>query len=246
MPTVIVSEKKKPQKVVIDPEVTRNLAQLNERFAEIAKLWETKNLEAARGEYRKLLAMTDAPAHYRSYAHLRIAQSYAAEQNTAAAQTEYEKIKAQAEYPRVHRYEAEEILKEMDRVAKGLPRAMSWPRGRRSRRLASSQLSSSWRRPATMRIRARGNSRSRRWRKHGMRSAHSRPRERLPGPVGVRLLPGEYPMTRTLELTAADSGTETAPIVYRADKKGHRRALWRHAAERLDGGQRSRDPPTAA
>ena len=70
VPTVIVSEKKKQEKVVIDPEVTRNLAQLNERFAEIAKLWEAKDLEAARGEYRKLLAMTNAPAHYRSYARI--------------------------------------------------------------------------------------------------------------------------------------------------------------------------------
>ena len=93
VPTVIVSEKKKPEKVVIDPEVTRNLAQLNERFAGIAKLWESRELETARGEYRKILAATNAPAHYRSYAHLRIAQSYAAEQNTAAAQAEYEKIK---------------------------------------------------------------------------------------------------------------------------------------------------------
>jgi hypothetical protein len=34
----------------------------------------------------------------------------------------------------------------------------------------------------------------------------------LPGPVGVDLLPGEYAVTGTCELTDADSGTEAAPI----------------------------------
>jgi hypothetical protein len=121
VPTVIVSGKKKQEKVVIDPEVTRNLAQLNERFVETAKLWESRELETARNEYRKILDTTNAPPHYRSYAHLRIAQSYMAEKNTAAAKVEYEKTKANEAYPEVHRYEAEECVKEIDRVAKGLP-----------------------------------------------------------------------------------------------------------------------------
>ena len=45
-------------------------------------------------------------------------------------------------------------------------------------------------------------------------------RGELAGPAGVRLLPGEYPVKETFELTSADSGTEAAPIVYRADKEG--------------------------
>jgi len=121
VPTIIVSGKKKQEKVVIDPEVTRNLAQLNERFVETAKLWESRELETARNEYRKILDTTNAPPHYRSYAHLRIAQSYMAEKNTAAAKVEYEKTKANEAYPEVHRYEAEECVKQIDRVAKGLP-----------------------------------------------------------------------------------------------------------------------------
>jgi len=42
----------------------------------------------------------------------------------------------------------------------------------------------------------------------------------LPGPVAVRLLPGEYATKATFELGAGDSGTESAPIVYMADRKG--------------------------
>ena len=36
----------------------------------------------------------------------------------------------------------------------------------------------------------------------------------------MRLLPGQYPVTGTFELSQADSGTAEAPIVYRADQKG--------------------------
>lgn len=42
----------------------------------------------------------------------------------------------------------------------------------------------------------------------------------LPGPVAVRLLPGEHQAAKTFELTAADSGTAEAPVVFRADRPG--------------------------
>jgi hypothetical protein len=42
----------------------------------------------------------------------------------------------------------------------------------------------------------------------------------LAGPVAVRLLPGEYHVAKTFELTGADSGSRAAPIVYRADQPG--------------------------
>jgi hypothetical protein len=45
-------------------------------------------------------------------------------------------------------------------------------------------------------------------------------KEGLPGAVAVRLLPGEYAVKATFELGAGDSGTEAAPIVYLADRKG--------------------------
>jgi hypothetical protein len=125
-------------------------------------------------------------------------------------------------YPEVHRYEAEECVKEIDRVAKGLPaRDVTASRtkippitvfavqyfvaplgsdanpGTREKPFASLEKA----RDAIRALKAKGA---------------------LPGPVCVRLLPGEYPVERTIELTAADSGTEAAPIVYRADKQGSR------------------------
>jgi len=220
VPTIIVPGKKKSEKVVIDPEVTRNLAQLNERFAGIAKLWESRELEAARGEYRKLLAMPSAPAHYRSYAHLRIAQSYAAEQNTATAKSEYEKIKAQAEYPPVHRYEADEILKEMDRVAKGLPA--------RDAMASRTKIPPVGKFAVEFFVAPAGNDANPGSRQQPFASLEKtrdairalKAKGALPGPVGVRLLPGEYRVKGTFELANEDSGTETAPIVYRADQKG--------------------------
>jgi hypothetical protein len=42
----------------------------------------------------------------------------------------------------------------------------------------------------------------------------------LAGPVAVRLLPGEYNVTKTFELTAADSGGPSSPVIYRADQPG--------------------------
>ena len=39
------------------------------------------------------------------------------------------------------------------------------------------------------------------------------------GPIAVRIMPGKYRVTETLSLTAADSGTKDAPIVYRAETK---------------------------
>ena len=164
--------------------------------------------------------MPGAPPHFQSYAHLRIAQSYLAEKNPARAKAEYGKIKANAAYPEVHRYEAEECVKEIDRVAGGLPaRDVTASRtkippitafaveyfvapqgndanpGTREKPFATLEKA----RGAIRALKARGA---------------------LPGPVCVSLMPGEYPVGKTFELTAADSGTEAAPIVYRADKKG--------------------------
>ncbi|MCX5677112.1 MAG: hypothetical protein NTX87_19155, partial [Planctomycetota bacterium] len=221
VPTIVVPENSRTREAVkIDPDILKVLKSLNETFAETAKVWSAKNYAAVRTEYDKVLAMTDAPWHYKSYAHLRIAQSYVAEKNTAAAKAEYEKIKANEAYPEVHRYEAEECVKEMDRVAQGLPaRDVSASRtkippvaafaaeyfvaptgndanpGTKEKPFASMEKA----RDAIRALKAKGG---------------------LPGPACVRLMPGEYPVKGTFELTAADSGTAEAPIIYRADKKG--------------------------
>jgi len=192
---------------------------LDRLFASAATSWSAKNFAAVRAEYGKVLAMDNAPSHYRSYVHLRIAQSYAAEKNTAGAKAEYEKIKANAAYPEVHRYEAEECLKEIARQAKGLsardvmasrmkispvtafaveffvaPEGSDANPGTKEKPFASLEKA----RDTIRALKAKG----------------------LPGPVCVRLMPGEYPMKGTFELTGADSGTAKSPIIYRADKKG--------------------------
>ncbi|MCX7012796.1 MAG: hypothetical protein NTW86_09610, partial [Candidatus Sumerlaeota bacterium] len=61
----------------------------------------------------------------------------------------------------------------------------------------------------------------------------------LPGPVSVRLMPGEYPMTKTFELGEADSGTAKWPIVYRADQKG---SAVLYGGTRLSGFEPVTDP----
>ena len=212
--------RKARESVTINPETVKTLNLLNERFAETAKLWQAKDLEAARGGYRDVLAMTNAPSHYRSYAHLRIAQSYAAERNTAAAKAEYEKTKTNTAYPPVHRYEAEETLNEMDRVAQGLPardvmasRTKTPPVGKFAVEFFVAPTGNDVN-PGTKEKPFASLEKAR----DAIRALKSK--GALLGPVGVSLLPGEYPVKGTFELTSADSGTETAPILYRADKKG--------------------------
>lgn len=205
---------------------------IEDLFAKAAKAWSAKDFAAVRDSCQKALAMPGAPPHFQSYAHLRLAQSYLAETKSAAAKTEYEKITANAAYPEVHRYEAEECVKEIDRLAKGLPaRDVTASRtkippitvfaaeyfvaptgndanpGTREKPFVTLEQA----RDAIRALKAKGT---------------------LPGPVCVRLMPGEYPVERTIELTAADSGTEAAPIVYRADQKG---AAVLYGGRRLDG-----------
>jgi hypothetical protein len=193
---------------------------LEDLLAATARSWSAKDFGAVRASCEKVLAMPGAPPQFQSYAHLRIAQSYLAEKNTAAAKAEYEKIEANAAYPEVHRYEAEECVKEIDRVAKGLP----------ARDVTASRTKIP---PITVFaveyfVAPQGNDANPGTRDEPFATLEKardairalKAKGALPGPVCVSLMPGEYPVEKTFELTAADSGTEAAPIVYRADKKG--------------------------
>jgi hypothetical protein len=205
---------------------------LEDLFAKAVKSWSAKDFAAVRANCQKAMAAPSAPPHFQSYAHLRLAQSYLAERDPAAAKAEYEKIMANTAYPEVHRYEAEECVKEIDRVAQGLPGrdvtasrtkippitvfAAEYcvaPKG-------SDANPGTREKPFATLAKARDALR-------GLKANGA-----LPGPVCVRLMPGEYLVEKTFELTAADSGTEAAPIVYRADKKG---AAVLYGGQRLDG-----------
>jgi hypothetical protein len=191
-----------------------------ELLAATAGSWSARDFGAVRASCEKALAISGAPPQFYSYAHLRIAQSYLAENNAATARTEYEKIKTNAAYPEVHRYEAEESLKEIDRMAKGLP----------ARDVTASQTKIP---PVTVFaaeyfVAPQGSDANPGTREEPFATLEKardairalKAKGMLSGPVCVNLMPGEYSREGTFELTAADSGTEAAPIVYRADKKG--------------------------
>jgi hypothetical protein len=189
-------------------------------FAAGSKAWTGRDFEAARGEFRRVLAMAEAPPHFRSHAHLRIAQTYTAEGNPAAAKAEFAKIMANPVYPEVHRYEAGECLKELERSAQGLPARD--PEASRTKVPAITKFA------AEFFVAPAGNDSNPGTRQKPFASLEkSRDAIRalkasgaLAGPIAVRLLPGEYNVTKTLEFVAEDSGTAAAPIVYRADQPG--------------------------
>ena len=82
--------------------------------------WGEGDFEGVRSECEKVLTRGDVSPQCRSYVHLRIAQSYEAGGNVAQAKAVYEGIKNNADYPDVHRWEAEECIKEIDRAEQGL------------------------------------------------------------------------------------------------------------------------------
>jgi hypothetical protein len=154
-----------------------------------------------------------------AHAHLRAAQSHIEHQEFAAAKTEYAKIAANPAYLPHHRSEAEELLGEMERVAKGLP-----ARDPKASRVTVPHLTEFalelWvgpeghaTNPGTAACPFATLSQAR----DALRRLKS---AGLTGAALVRIKPGEYPLTDTFALTADDSGTETAPVVYRAEQKG--------------------------
>ncbi len=159
------------------------------------------------------------PEHIKSYAHLRTAQSFLAENNPAGAKAEYERIRTNANYPAVHRSEADVCIHEIDRAAQGL--AAHDP-------LASRTQIAALRPGAEFFVAPDGSDANPGTAAHPFATlAKARAAVRalkangLPaGGVAVTIKPGEYAMTETFALTAEDGGTEQSPIVYRAETKG--------------------------
>lgn len=177
------------------------------------------NFAAARDGYGKVLASAAAPPYFKSYAHVRLAQALAAEGKTAAARTEYQRIAAETAYPEVHRSEATECSREIERVARGLP-----ARDPLASRTPVPPLAAF---AAEVFVAPDGNDANDGSADKPLATlAKARDLVRLlkaqgvKGPIGVRIRAGEYPVTQTLVLTAEDSGSRDAPIVYRAEKKG--------------------------
>ncbi|MBT3287279.1 MAG: hypothetical protein HN380_08025, partial [Victivallales bacterium] len=180
--------------------------------------WMTGDYAAARARLAEIVGDATTPAHHRSYAHLRLAQAHVAEGNTAGAKAEYARLAAIADYPAVHRNEARERVVELDRTARGLPA--------RDPQAARTSIPEITRFAAEVHVAPDGNdagdgSRARPFKTLARaRDAVRALKGKVKGAICVRVHSGEYPVTETLALTAEDSGTAEAPVVYRAEEMG--------------------------
>ena len=175
-----------------------------------------KQWEAARTAYRKIADDAQAPAPVRSLSLLAWASTYEqAAQWTEAAQA-YRQISQSSILHPVHRWEAEELAREMERLAQGLPRRdPNW------HRTPAPALP----RPGLeLHVAPDGNDSNQGTANVPLASlegARNRIREikktGLPaGGITVWVHGGVYSMPQTLELTEEDSGTSDSPIIFRA------------------------------
>jgi parallel beta-helix repeat protein len=177
--------------------------------------WVKKDFTAVRQSLTAILANLQAPAHYRSYAHLRLAQSYVAAGQAAQAKAEYAKIAATADYPQVHRSEAEELARELDRAAKGLPPRD--PEATRVRLVLPPRTG-----PGNIIFVAPNGNDANAGSEGQPLATLQKARDKARGLTNVEIVlaPGEYLVTETLALDDKDSGTVNAPVVYRAQQPG--------------------------
>ncbi|MGQ9503672.1 MAG: LamG-like jellyroll fold domain-containing protein [Thermogutta sp.] len=176
-----------------------------------------KQWEAARTAYRKIADDSQAPASLRSLALLGWASTYERAGQWAEAAQAYRQIGDLSILHPIHRWEAEELAREMDRLAQGLPRRdANWHRTP-APVLPQAGLELHVARNGDDRNPGRADSPL-----ASLEGARDRIREIKkkgalpPGGVTVWVHGGVYPVARTLELTEEDSGTAESPIVYRA------------------------------
>ena len=199
--------------------IAKNRDRIEQVLAEASRAWAAGDFAAVRTQCQVVLAAADVPPHMRSCAHLRLAQSHLAGGDAETAMATYATIEAEVAYPAVHRVEAGDCLRELRREQRGLagrdptasrtvvptvstvdaevfvaPHGSDADDGSRARPFATLTRA----RDAVRAIKAAG----------------------VDGAIAVTLMPGEYVLTETFELTAEDSGTREAPILYRAEKKG--------------------------
>lgn len=191
---------------------------IREGFDVANAAWSKKDFALARQSLQPILTNPQAPPHYRSYAHLRIAQSFVAENKNAQAKAEYQKIAATTNYPQVHRDEAKELASEIERAAKGLP-----PRDPQASQVQLSGEQRQRQKPFIY-VAPNGNDANDGSKERPLatlQKARDMARAKnYPDSVDIVLAPGEYRVQDTLALNENDSGTIAHPIVYRAEKSG--------------------------
>jgi len=183
-------------------------------------LWEAGDLASARRAYLAVVTSEDATPPYQSAAILRVAATFARAGNYKVARAEYAKLATLVGAPAHHQGEARERLRELDRIEAGMP-----PRDPASSRVqlpkrpepavtlhvapdGSDTNDGTPRRPFATIRRARDAIR-----------AIKKKGELPKGGVAVLIEGAEYRLAEGIKLSSEDSGTEAAPIVYRAAGK---------------------------
>jgi hypothetical protein len=192
---------------------------LMEAFAKTHELWAEGDFSGVRAACAAVAGSPDCSPALRSYANLRIAQSFIAEGKPDLARAEYAKIAATQAYPEVHRDEATRRVAELDRMAKGLP-----ARDPAASRTAVPKVTDF---AAQVFVSSDGNDEGSGTKASPVATlARARDLIRtlkaqgITGAMAVNILPGEYPVTDTFALTLQDSGSPDAPVVYRATQPG--------------------------
>jgi hypothetical protein len=177
-----------------------------------------KRTTEARAAFARLLAVPGVPPAWAAWAELRTAQAYRLDGNRAAAERVYQQIRDTPAYLPHHRQEAEDLLAELARTAKGLP--------------ARDVMASRTRLPEIERFAAEvwvapdGDDAQPGTSAQPVATLeHARDRVRglrrtVTGPIAVILKNGEYPVRRALALTAEDAGRPDAPTVWKAAERG--------------------------
>ncbi len=198
------------------PDITLS-EQLSMRLNLGHSLGAAKDFDAACTEYAKIADDQDVPAQWRSLAQLCAAGCRTRTKDYPAAKAAYENVKTIAGGPRHHAAEADERIREIERLESG------WP----ARDPLASRVQRA-KRPApgfTLHVAADGSDAS-----QGTKGSPFATIERardeiralrqqsgLPaGGVTVLVGDGDYKIKDTFRLAADDSGTEDAPIIYRA------------------------------
>ncbi|MEW6359003.1 MAG: LamG-like jellyroll fold domain-containing protein [Planctomycetota bacterium] len=172
---------------------------------------------AARGAYEKIAIAKEAPAEFRSYAMLCAASTYILQKDYPAAINAFSKVQTVKDAPKHHVWEAEDRIAELKRMQQGLPardpaamrvKVPALPKPAVVFHVAphgSDENPGTEAQPFVTLARARDAVREKK--KSGPLPA---------GGATVFVRGGLHKVEKTFELTEADSGTEQAPVVYRA------------------------------
>ncbi len=187
------------------------------KLAEGHRLFAAGDYQAAQTAYKEVVQMAEAPGHFRSAAQLQLAACCLRQKQYPAAEAAYRQLLQMPGIPGHHRWEAEECLRELERVRQGLP-----ARDPNQGRTPLPKLPE----PAIKLYVAPDGDDSGPGDPNKPFASLERARDRIrelkrqgglpPGGVTVFLKGGRYLRRQTFVLSAEDSGTAEAPIVYRA------------------------------